>query len=53
MPNQETLSSTISSLFQKQLGDTEVASLLAELEAQNMIVINDTKVSYTLPDASA
>jgi hypothetical protein len=49
----KTLSSTISSLFQKQLGDTEVASLLAELEAQNMIVINDTKVSYTLPDASA
>ena len=45
----KTLSSTISSLFQKQLAEEEVASLVSELQASNLITITDTKVTYTLP----
>ena len=45
----KTLSSTISSLFQKQLSEEEVASLISELQASNLITITDTKVTYTLP----
>jgi len=44
----KTLSSTISSLFQKQLGENELASLLAELQTKGLIVLNNNKVSYVL-----
>jgi hypothetical protein len=45
----KTLSSTINSLFQKQLPDEELASLLNELEKQGVVTLNDTKVSYAFP----
>jgi len=44
----KTLSSTISSLFQKQLADEELASLLAEMQGRGWILINENKVSYAL-----
>jgi hypothetical protein len=43
------LSSTIGSLFQKQLAEEEVASLVSELQSRSLIAVAGTKVSYTLP----
>ncbi len=45
----KTLSSTISSLFQKQLADEELTSLLAELQGKGWILTSENKVSYALP----
>lgn len=45
----KTLTSTINSLFQKQLPDHEVQSLLSALQKQGMVTVSDTKVSYALP----
>lgn len=45
----KTLSSTISSLFQKQLADEELTSLLAELQNKGWILTSENKVSYALP----
>jgi PIN domain len=49
----KTLSSTILSLFQKQLSGEELTLLLAELQATGAITISESKVSYALPDATA
>lgn len=45
----KTLTSTISSMFQKQLPEQELQSLLNELKEQGLITVADTKVSYALP----
>lgn len=45
----KTLSSTISSLFQKQLADEELASILDEMQGKGWIQTNENKVSYALP----
>jgi hypothetical protein len=45
----KTLSSTISALFQKQLSEQEVSSLLERLQSQGIVVVTGTKVSYELP----
>lgn len=44
----KTLSSTIHSLFQKQLPSEELEALLAELQAVGAITIADNKVTYAL-----
>jgi hypothetical protein len=44
----KTLSSTINALFQKQLSEPEIASLLDRLQAAGAISINETKVSYAV-----
>lgn len=44
----KTLASTISALFQQKLSEEEVAALVHELQNQDIITINETKVSYTL-----
>jgi len=49
----KTLSSTILSLFQKQLPGEELTLLLAELQASGAITITENKVSYALPDTAA
>lgn len=49
----KTLNSTIGALFQKQLTEQEVASLLAKLQAQGIISIDGTKVTYALPPSVA
>jgi hypothetical protein len=45
----KTLASTIGALFQKQLSEQEVASLMERLRTEGMIVIAGAKVSYALP----
>ena len=45
----KTLTSTISSMFQKQLPEQELQSLLNELKEQGLITVAGTKVSYALP----
>jgi hypothetical protein len=44
-----TLGSTINSVFQKQLSDQEVASLMAALQKHGIVTVTGTKVSYALP----
>ena len=45
----KTLSSTISALFQKKLTEQEVGLLVDELQAQGVISISGSKVSYEIP----
>lgn len=45
----KTLSSTVSSLFQKQLPEQELSELLGELQRQGVVIVHDNKVSYALP----
>ena len=45
----KTLTSTISSIFQKQLSGQQVEAIIATLQKQGMVTINGTKVSYSLP----
>ena len=49
----KTLSSTILSLFQKQLPGEELTLLLAELQSIGAITITENKVSYALPETAA
>ena len=44
-----TLSSTIASLFQKQLSVEDVASVVQGLVSQGHVCVTGTKVTYTLP----
>lgn len=46
----KTLSSTIHSLFQKQLSESEVTELVNTMAKQGILSIADTKVVYALPD---
>ena len=46
----KTLSSTISSLFQKALAEDELATLLKALEKQGYVTVSGTKVAYSLPE---
>jgi PIN domain len=49
----KTLTSTIGALFQKQLSEDEVASLLGELHAKGFVTLTGTKVTYALPEEVA
>jgi len=49
----KTLSSTISSLFQKQLPEDELAALVAELQRLGFVTIQENKVTYALPESDA
>lgn len=49
----KTLASTINALFQKQLSEADVASLIEGLQATGVISINATKLSYALPSGDA
>ena len=44
-----TLSSTIASLFQKQLSESEVTALVQELDSKQYLSVAGTKVTYALP----
>lgn len=46
----KTLSSTIHSMFQKQLAEEEIAALIAALQHRGYIAITQGKVAYGLPD---
>ena len=45
----KTLTGTISSLFQKQLCDDDLAALLEALEGKGFIATSGNKVTYSLP----
>jgi PIN domain len=45
----KTLASTINSLFQKQLSESELIAVLKSLEHKGFIAINESKVTYSLP----
>jgi hypothetical protein len=45
----KTLTSTISSLFQKQLCDDDLTALLEALEGEGLIATSGNKVTYSLP----
>ena len=47
----KTLCSTINALFQKSLADDELQSLMLTLQAQGLLTVAGTKVSYSLPAA--
>lgn len=46
----KTLSSTISSLFQKALAEDELAAILKHLEQQGLVTVTGTRVAYSLPE---
>ena len=46
----KTLSSTVSSLFQKALPESELTALLKLMEKQGFIAITGTRVAYSLPE---
>jgi hypothetical protein len=45
----KTLISTINALFQKKLSQSDLSSLIHELQTRGIILVDDTKVTYTLP----
>jgi hypothetical protein len=49
----KTLTSTINSLFQKQLTEEELAALLKGLQSKGIIAVNETKVTYAIPASAA
>ena len=46
----KTLTSTISSLFQKALAEDELAALLKALQKSGYVAVNESKVSYSLSE---
>ena len=46
----KTLSSTISSLFQKARAEDELAAILKRMEQQGFVAVTGTKVAYSLPE---
>ncbi len=44
----QSLSRTISALFQKKITENEIASLLKKLQTQGIIYVNGTKVTYVI-----
>ena len=46
----KTLSSTIASLFQKTISETELTALIKLMEKQGVITISGAKVSYSIPE---
>lgn len=49
----KTLSSTIASLFQKQLQEAELSELLQELQDRGVVIVVGAKVTYALPEGDA
>jgi hypothetical protein len=45
----KTFSSTISSLFQKQLPEDEIATIVAEFQTKGWAAVTDSKVAFSLP----
>lgn len=49
----KTLSSTVSSLFQKQLPEAELDELVGELQRLGYVLVHESKVTYALPEGDA
>lgn len=48
-----TLKNTINSVFQNKLSEEELSSLVLALQSQGYVIVQDTKVSYALPQPGA
>ena len=48
-----TLKNTINSVFQNKLSEEELSSFVAALESRGYVIVQDTKVSYALPQPGA
>jgi hypothetical protein len=48
----KTLTNTVNALFQKQLTELELESLLNKLQGDGVIAVKGTKVSYELPPSA-
>jgi hypothetical protein len=48
-----TLKNTIASVFQKQLSEVELSDLVEALEKRKFIVVDETKITYALPQPGA
>ena len=48
-----TLKNTINSVFQNKLTEEELSSFVSELESRGYVIVQDTKVSYALPQPGA
>lgn len=46
----KTLSSTINAMFQKQLTEEELDAMLKWLRTRKYITVDDTKITYALPE---
>jgi hypothetical protein len=46
----KTLASTINAFFQKTLSEAEVQGIIAELTKKGIVVVNESKVAYAMPD---
>jgi hypothetical protein len=46
----KTLASTINAFFQKALSEAEVQGIIAELTIKGIVVVNESKVAYAIPD---
>lgn len=49
----KTLTSTVSSIFNKKLPESEIESMLKHLQARGVVKYNGTKVSYAFPSIDA
>lgn len=45
----KTLTSTISSIFQKQISEHELQALINELKSRGLVKVSGTKIAYSLP----
>ena len=48
-----TLKNTINSVFQNKLSEEELSSFVAGLESRGYVIVQETKVSYALPQPDA
>ena len=48
-----TLRNTVNAVFQNKLSEDELSSLLSSLEARGYVIVQDTKVTYALPQPGA
>lgn len=49
----KTLTRSVSALFQKQLSEEELLAVITQLQTRGVVVVNESKVSYALPQSSA
>lgn len=49
----KTLGSTINALFQKSLSEAEITGIIMELKKKGIVAVNESRVSYSLPDGES
>jgi hypothetical protein len=49
----KTLTGTVAALFKKSLSEQQIATLLSQMQAERLITVEGTNVSYDLPPSGA